>query len=212
MNQKINQFVAELVGLHSGDGTLYLTNRSIVWELRGSLEEKEFYQKYLKSLLYKIFKTNFEPKFRSGGKNGCFGFQITKKEVVYKLLNCGFNVGRKSNTLRIPSYIFEEDDEIKRAYIRGLFDTDGCFRFEMINKKPYPKIEFCSASLELINDLNFLLKHLGFRTYIWGKKYYKLGIAGHLQINKFLFEIRPSNTKHLKRVEHFRLVLSAAVA
>ena len=39
---KINSKIAELIGMHIGDGTLYKTNRSLVWELRGALNEKEY--------------------------------------------------------------------------------------------------------------------------------------------------------------------------
>ena len=35
MLKKINPQIAELLGAHIGDGTLYKTNRGVVWELRG---------------------------------------------------------------------------------------------------------------------------------------------------------------------------------
>ena len=41
----MNEKEAELIGMHVGDGTLYKTNcNSLVWELRGSIYEKEYYE------------------------------------------------------------------------------------------------------------------------------------------------------------------------
>ena len=52
---KLNPYTAELIGLHIGDGTLYNTKYSIVWELRGSLNEKSFYNNHIKDLIKSIF-------------------------------------------------------------------------------------------------------------------------------------------------------------
>jgi len=41
MNELIEECAAELLGLHVGDGTLYMTNYGVVWELRGGLDEKQ---------------------------------------------------------------------------------------------------------------------------------------------------------------------------
>lgn len=37
---KLNPKLAELIGMHVEDGSLYKTSRGIVWELRGDLKEK----------------------------------------------------------------------------------------------------------------------------------------------------------------------------
>ena len=39
----LNSKIAELIGMHIGDGTLYKSNNSLIWELRGGLNEKEYY-------------------------------------------------------------------------------------------------------------------------------------------------------------------------
>ena len=75
--------IAELLGAHTGDGTLYKTKNSFVWELRGGLDEKEYYNENIKNLLKSIFKIEFLPKFRSGGKNGCYGIQPSKFILRY---------------------------------------------------------------------------------------------------------------------------------
>ena len=37
MFKDLNVEIAELIGMHTGDGTLYKTKWAIVWELRGGL-------------------------------------------------------------------------------------------------------------------------------------------------------------------------------
>lgn len=68
MKAKITPKLAELAGLHAGDGSMYLTTRGIVWELRGSLEEKEFYDKYVKFFLKIFFSRGFNLRNEVGVK------------------------------------------------------------------------------------------------------------------------------------------------
>ncbi len=201
--KELNPEIAELIGAHIGDGTLYRTSRSIVWELRGALEEKNYYLDHISPLLENIFGSTFDSKFRSGGAHGVWGIQTSKKEVTNLLMSYGFNPGRKTYTVSIPLYIFESSSEVKKALVRGLFDTDGCLRFDRPNKKPlhtYPRIEFSSASAMLINSLGKLLSQIGFKSYSWKyKHYYALSICGELQLEKWIAEIKPANPKHLKK-------------
>ena len=202
MFKNLNSKIAELIGMHTGDGTIYKTNWSLVWELRGSLDEKAYYYKNVVPLLKSIFSIDFEPKFRSGGKNGCFGVQTSKKDVINLFISYGFKPGRKTHTARIPDYIKKANKEIKFAFIRGLFDTDGCLRFERINNNKnytYPKIEFGFASKNLRDDLLILLDQLGYRCHKWGKINYRLCLAGIDNLEKFIKYVSPKNIKHLKK-------------
>ena len=64
MLEKLNSKIAELIGMHIGDGTLYRTNTGTVWELRGALNEKDYYYNNVVPLLNSIFNKEFKPKFR----------------------------------------------------------------------------------------------------------------------------------------------------
>ena len=132
---KIDEKIAELIGAHCGDGTLYKTNWGLVWELRGELKEKNYYVNNICPLLKDIFGLKLVSKFRSGGANGVWGVQTSKKEITSFFLEYGFLPGRKTHTVSVPSYIQNSSHCIKRAFIKGLFDTDGCLRFDRINKQ-----------------------------------------------------------------------------
>ncbi len=198
----LDEKIAELIGMHVGDGTLYKTNWCFVWELRGSLNEKDYYVNHVSNLLQPIVNIEFTPKFRSGGKNGCFGIQTSKKEVTSLFLELGFNPGRKTHTVRIPDYIKNSNRTTKLAFLRGYFDTDGCLRFERINKRKvheYPHIEFSTFSKALKEDLLVLLFEMGFRATTWGRAEFKVRLSVKDNLRKFMDEVSPSNKKHLNK-------------
>lgn len=83
----MNEKEAELIGMHVGDGTLYQTNSgSIVWEMRGSVNEKEYYE-YVKNLIKKVLDIELIPKYR--GPNS-YGIQTTNKVITGFFLANGF--------------------------------------------------------------------------------------------------------------------------
>ena len=68
--------MAELLGMHVGDGTLYATHSSIVWELRGDLKEKAYYNNIVIPILYDVFKIKFISSIvRSSIPNKSFRFK-----------------------------------------------------------------------------------------------------------------------------------------
>lgn len=192
-----------MLGAHVGDGTLYKTKSSTVWELRGALEEKEYYINNVCPLMNQIFNEEFISKFRNDGCKGVWGVQTSKKVVTAFFQEFGFKPGTKTYTVAVPKYVFSSTIEVKRAFVRGLFDTDGCIRFERKNKNTlhtYPRIEFASASLTLRDTLRELLIDLGFRPFVWNDKIsFRLCIAGAKPIVRWVTEIEPKNQKHLKK-------------
>lgn len=197
---------AELIGMHVGDGTLYLAGNGQVpvWELRGSINEQEFYE-HVKDLIKKLFDIEVKPKYR--GPNS-YGIQTTNKIITNFFIDKGFKPGTKTYTVRIPDYIKNADINVKKAFIRGLFDTDGCICFDK-NRTAfhyYPKIEFNFASKDLRDDLVLLLNELGFRVHFWDSVRedgfgFKMCAAGFENLEKLQREIIPANSKHLKRIE-----------
>tara|TARA_Y100000310_G_C20595324_1_gene770205 strand:- start:146 stop:769 length:624 start_codon:yes stop_codon:yes gene_type:complete len=205
---KLTPQLAELIGMHVGDGSLYKTNTGLVWELRGDLKEKDYYEKHIVPLINNLFNINLISKFRNGGKNGVWGIQTCNKQVISTLFNFKFKPGTKTYTVKVPEYIFNSNVKIKRAFIRGLFDTDGCLNFMRINnkkEKDYPRIKFSFASKYLIDSLKLLLEEVGFKSYAWNhKKEYSLCLAGKEKLLKWEKEIKPKNPKFLKKVNEWR--------
>jgi len=205
--QLFNEDIAVLLGLHVGDGTLYKTKFGLVWELRGGLDEKELYIQKLQPLLERIFNRTLEPKYRSGGKNGCFGFQTSNKIYTNFFLFHGFLPGSKTKTVSIPQSIKTASNKIKCAFIRGLFDADGCLRFDRINNRPqhdYPKIELQSASKQLRDDVRLIVSELGFGSHIWNSTYFAICIPGISNMEKYMKEIKPNNPKFWNKYKFWK--------
>ena len=207
MKTKLTPELAEFIGMHIGDGTLYKTNtKSLVWEQRGDLKEKDYYNQHVFPLLNKLFGLEKKPKFRSGGKNGCYGIQTCNKKLINTLIEFGIMPGKKLK-IRVPERIRNATGPIKKAFLRGYFDTDGCMRFERINKKTiadYPKIEFSSISENLRDDVCFLLEQIDIKSNKWGIKEksgnpeFKTCISGKNRVYSWVNQISSNNPKHLK--------------
>lgn len=97
---------------------------------------------------------------------------------------------------------------MKLSFLRGLFDTDGCIRFEKNRTKYryYPRIEFGFASQPLTEDLKVLFCELGFKWHAWQSKFksgisFRISLAGFKNLDKWTKEVKPSNSKHMKRIE-----------
>jgi len=133
----------------------------------------------------------------------------------------GFPVGRKASTVRVPTTIMETNDmAIRKAFLRGYFDADGCMSFEkgfhVKNSKfkrthhYYPRIAMASVSRDLIYlDIKFLLESINFRCRIHDDKprgktkrtTYVLVLKGSQQFERWMLEIGSSNPVHLTKYQ-----------
>lgn len=205
LTESMNVNEAELFGMHAGDGTLYKTNsNSVVWELRGGLDEKEYYYNFVSPLLRKLFDVEIRPKHRSGGGHGSFGVQTTNKAIT-SFLSRDFPVGEKSSRVRIPDCVLKSTKEVRCAFIRGLFDTDGCIRFDKNHTKRhyYPKIELCSISEQLRDDVRAVLDSLDIGCYTWDERKcsaHRLCVPGKKNLEKWTALIGWHNPKHLNKL------------
>jgi intein/homing endonuclease len=200
----MKELEAELLGLHLGDGTLYLINKKYpFWGLRGGLDEKKFYDEHILPLVTTLFGPLFKTKIRSTSKGRFYyGIQTCKKALISFLLDQGLTPGAKVYTTSIPAHIIQGNRNNKNAVVRGLFDTDGCIRFQRKNggeKDTYPNIEWGVTSKQLAKDIQTLLIGLQFRCKLTkSSEYLKVSLNGH-EASRFFNIVQPKNVKHLKR-------------
>ncbi len=195
--------IAELLGAHVGDGTLYQTSRGVVWELRGDLFERDYYRYNICPLLKSVLDVNFDSKYRSGGAHGVWGVQTSNKKLINLFLEFGFLPGKKAFTVSIPLVIISADISVKLAFVRGLFDTDGCLRFDRLKKKElrtFPRLEITTVSLRLKEQLFVLLVDLGYHPILWrDRNSFRISVTGKVALERWMSEINPKNPKHLKK-------------
>jgi len=123
------------------------------------------------NLFYKNFgiKGNIRRRIRENKKD-LWEFEKYSKEI-YNTINTNFEIpcGKKALNVRIPSFILNGENSLKKYFFLGLLITDGCIR-----KKG--GILFHSASENLIKDLKILINN------VWD---FDRGIKNYIQRNKF---------------------------
>jgi intein/homing endonuclease len=125
----------------------------------------------------------------------------------------GFPLGRKAGTVGIPKQIFESNKEsIIKAFLCGLFSTDGCFSFQ-INRGPRVEIQVKSkdlrdGSVDLAGRIGFK-----FRTYEYlppnGKNKSPLQVAyttRSQQVIRWMEEVSSIKDAHVNRYVKWKML------
>jgi len=207
---------AELVGLHFGDGSL--TERKgtnqLRFQLRGdAVSDREHYETFIIPLCNELIgfpilgrgvSTVFDKKLNS------FGISFQSNKIACFFENLGVPVGVKEE-LKIPEWILQNLD-FSKAFVRGLFDTDGGISFKRNNtaKSRLPKvgiIKIISTSKTLISDCSTILSSMEIKHYFRIQKKFNGNKNAFFvsiykpHINKFMQTIGSHNPKHLKKFE-----------
>lgn len=206
--KKITPEVAEIAGIHAGDGTQWLHSGSYSVRVAGSKEEREYYDNHISPLYFSAFGIKLIPQ--CFGRKNLYGIEFSSKAVVTFQKNIlNFPLGKKSKTVTIPNALVRNKD-LLRFFIKGLADTDFClsFRKQKKDRNFYPEIEATFASRRLVMQLKEILeKKFGFRTCTvfdiesksYGKKQSTIKILGFKQLEKWMKEIGFSNPIHITK-------------
>lgn len=62
-NPKIHKILAEIAGIHAGDGYLRNDGMRREWDIRGSVDEKEYYDKHVIPLFNHVFDLDIKGRF-----------------------------------------------------------------------------------------------------------------------------------------------------
>jgi len=138
---KIDGDLAELMGIHIGDGCISENDRYSEYYLGGDIiEEKEYHNTWVgplfnRKIMQPLFKKNVN--YKEHPKVGIYGFHIFNKKLVnFFNKELGIKSGPKIN-VSIPKIILSNNYLLKR-FIRGLFDTDGSLYFDKNRSAKYP--------------------------------------------------------------------------
>ncbi len=211
----LTEELAEICGIHAGDGYLRYTGKRKELDISGGIEEKEYYDNYVIPLINKLFKLSI--------KGVCFplrktyGFRCYNRTVVFTLASFGFPSGKKTTIVSIPKQISEcKKIKIPCAFLRGYFDTDGCLNFDKKIKNSsqfqrkyhyYPRLKFSTCSQELARGFQKLVKRFGFNCKLYTHKpkketeslKYILQITGNKAIEHWMLLIGSKNPSKVSR-------------
>jgi intein/homing endonuclease len=216
---QIDGDLAEILGIHIGDGCISKNNRYQEYYLGGDItEEKEYHDTWVGPLFNKkvaIPVIGREVNYKEHPKVGVYGFYIFNNKLVSFFENLGIKAGTKIN-VEIPKAIMGNKGFAKR-FLRGLFDTDGSLYFDRnkLSKKNFnnrPVIKLGTVSERLARQVHDLLINLGFyprlkRPY-QGKrdkhKVYTVLLYRVSDIEKFISRIGFKNSKHHSKWEIYK--------
>jgi len=140
---EISKELAEEIGWHIGDGSMNFYKNSGklkgFYQLRGHIkEDKEHYKKRIKQLFKKLF--DIKISLREMPSTRVIGFQIWNNKLIEFKQRLGLPLSEKSE-IEIPKTLLS-NNRLKKAVIRGIFDTDGGIYLERKNKKIYPRMYY----------------------------------------------------------------------
>lgn len=155
--------LAYLTGVFAGDGCL--THRPHKYEYclncGGNPEdEKEYYTHVIAPTFERVF--GFIPNMKLMGST--YGFTVYSRVIVLFLHEvCELPIGKKYDTLHIPNWI-KHNSEYSKAFLSGVFDTDGNITFK--GKYKNPSIQLASKSSNFIKEISLELTKRKFTTYV----------------------------------------------
>lgn len=208
----LDEKLAYLLGVQVGDGYLkkqvYGTKTDYFICYDGhSLNEKEWYNTVLKRLIKEIF--NKEGRITKTNKGTIKLYLRSKAILLFLNKLCGISFSPKVN-IDIPRIIKEANVDIKRAFLRGLADTDFSITFKKRKNIDYPVIYYQTYSKPLYESTKELLKELGFKVsgdYRKSRRYdkifdsYYITISGRSQFTKWLDEIGFHSFNHITKYQ-----------
>ena len=120
--------MAEIAGIHAGDGYLRYEGRRKELDISGGYEEKDYYDNHVIPLFNQTFRLSIQGRYFPS--RSTYGFVIRDRTVLEKFKMLGFPSGSKSLSVRVPPEILKsKNKKIISSFLRGYFDTDGCVSF-----------------------------------------------------------------------------------
>lgn len=175
--------LSEEIGIHLGDGCMSL-NRNYF-----SVKTNKTEEKYVTDFLFPLYKQLYNLDLKLMRLKSVSGFESYSQALCeFKNKALGIPYGEKVERIEVPKLILDtQDKEIYRAFIRGLFDTDGCV---CIVKKDYPVISITINSKRLIEKTAEMLRLMGFIPFYNRKT---ICLNGKIMLEKWIREINSSN-------------------
>lgn len=180
-----------------GDGSLSRTERSVQIAITGNkIDDKNYLLGHVRSLFLKVFDLELTSRYRHG--ENTMDLYRHFKRVAFTLHSWGMPFGLKKLEDLRPKL-----EVIPKAFIRGVFDTDGS-----VYRKygPYAQIQFKMVSKKLMSFIREHLVALRFHpTRIRpDETKHRFLLCRQMEVDTFFSMVSPKNPKHLERLRRIR--------
>lgn len=194
--------LAELIGIFMGDGHVGLYQASVVTNSDTDFQHALF----VKALIEDLFKVQVRLS-NQRGKKACV-MTISSKSVCRFFVSQGIPQGNKiTKGIHIPNWI-REKQLYRKAFIRGLFDTDGCVYMDThhYHQNVYENLgmAFANQSLPILSFFKETLELFGLHP--TQKTKFRVFLRRKEDIRRYFDLIGSSNEKHRKKVRRYFFV------
>ncbi|HXF36299.1 MAG TPA: LAGLIDADG family homing endonuclease [Actinomycetota bacterium] len=156
--EKWDEELAHYLGWLVGDGSI---SGDVVTTVYGSPEDRdEILPRHLELLTRINGGRAPKPSLQA---NGTVQLRLTRRPLARFFEALGVKPGRAADK-EVPWSVFEAPEDIQRAFLRGLFDADGCV-VDLTNGTRY--VGLGSKSRELLRGVQMLLSTLGIASRIY---------------------------------------------
>lgn len=207
--KELDEKLAHLIGIHLGDGHLTKAAKNYGVSYDGHyINEYRWYHNFLAPLVHDLFNRRVTP---IKGHNTIR--ILFSSKAAHSFLNkiCGMPLGPKKNC-DVPRIIKKSNKNIKRAFLRGLADTDFSLVFKNRHKdiNYYPVIDHHTPNKKLSDSIIDLLSDLGIKVHSGRRlmrrsdKYHKsnyIQINGVERLEKWIKEIGFTSNNQLTKLE-----------
>lgn len=202
---KLTPKTAYLAGAIIGDGNLSNSlksknDKSKDYRISFEASDQE-YVDYILEIIKSIILTKTESKdvYRNNRAPKRY-FHVRNKELFIFLSDkMEIPKGKKSSIVALPATILSADNEIKKSFLAGYFDTDGGFRGNTLG--------FTTASIKLQDGISQLLQeqNINHMNESWFNKRYHKDFYGiqirKSEIDKFLKILPLQNKEKFDRIK-----------
>ncbi len=177
---RVNEHLAEFIGIMLGDGNIYENRIHIAFDKRNKIHTN-----HVRNLFESLFGIQLREKMYK--ETNQLYLYCYNKDLVQKLIQLGLKRGNKiKNLVRIPEWI-KQNRKYSMFCIRGLIDTDGCVYKCKREKQTY--IKFTNFNPKLLEDFKEIVKNLG---YSFAKSNIRNAcLYRKSEVAKFIEEIKP---------------------
>ncbi len=194
--QEMTFLLAEELGAHVGDGCM--SKNKNYFSVKCTKKERAYI-----THLCTLYKQLYNLELKIVEKPSVCGVELCSKGLCeFKNRVIGLPFGEKVGKVQVPASVLESrNKEVYRAFIRGMFDTDGCIY--LAKNKQYPVISITTKSEILIGQLGDMFLKLGFFP-VTNKSVVNLN--GQVMLKKWLNEIGSSNPTKLEQLQNALVV------
>lgn len=194
--------LAELLGILMGDGHLGEYQVSVVTNSETDMRHALF----VKELLEKTF--DFSVSLKKRPKVKAVVILLSSKSASLFLAKKGMPMGNKIHCkMQVPGWI-KGNTNYSKAFIRGLFDTDGCV---FLDRHKNPKLKkiysyigwtITSNAVTFITDVEELMRTLGFKV-TYRPTQNAVFLRRQEEVHKYFKTVGTHNPKHRQRYNSF---------